>query len=390
MSSSIGVNRSNEVPNMDIIEHYLGIFSDNDSGMNIGSSDGSFAKFRELQDLPENRKSECAKALYAATHMEDIPTDAIQEITDLFREQVRIGVEQNKREIDITRRLSDLILTLDTYNGNRQNPEDVYIQEIVAQRLVFDFLHTVEEALLPKYEAHLFASLVESIRNNETENARFDRFRNIVNSNILSLEGGVPTYSELYEASSVGAKVKLHVWSVILFVEAVYRVAIEAVAYAIHLLVPQMFGQYTVEEGLYMVIRQWESVEVLAHAIVSPGRALDDGFNRSFEAYRNNHPSWRNSLDEIRRGTPDNSADNFTASLAPSNFWPQLQQPQHVDESNISSNFGGQQRSQVRPQSYSRPNYNQRSLPETPLQRSTSLMVNSTTARRFNQNPNDV
>jgi len=306
-------------PSEQYLEPYSAVFDEIQSVVNQSNDEDLKSKYFDIKrdyaghDWITNTKA-CQKALFVLTH--EIAQNRLahhqlqaseneqKKVLRVFAETLHSTIEQSENKVT-SLQLYDRAIKEYRENGNERIP-GLLIQEIPVQRYFLDALQTMEEDLAPKFVKLQLNTLVRSIQEKTLMANLIDQYNEDAHE-ICPIDPdsiNEASYRKtLYNAVSLEAKFKLHVWAVIVFAEALWRTLIESVAYAIHLMAPSWFGGYEVEDRKKMFDRQVESLGALGYAIVSPGDALD-GLIVSFSQEQDHSKGYAlDSLDKTGRGT---------------------------------------------------------------------------------------
>jgi hypothetical protein len=203
-------------------------------------------------------------------------------------------------------------------NGLNPNGSGVLIQEITVQR----FISYLSGAMI----FPMFIFQIDCIKQNKSirkEQGELEKYvenkleQSIANGKITREEANSrKDFEVMMSILSLADKIKLHLWAVILFVEAVWRTTIEVIAYAIHLMVPTYFENYRIRDREKMVQRQWQSLQIMAGFMFSL-RALQMVKLRLGDEFLA-----MDDLAKVKRGTPHNG--QITATGWTSDRYPKL------------------------------------------------------------------
>lgn len=236
------------------------------------------------------------------------------------RESVKTSVDERERleASQLIQKGRDFVI------DRRHNASEVLVQEIPCQRFLGDLQETVRLSM----DRQLSLAIEGEYSLQETHQSITKAFedaaakhKGIDESQLTfdqKLEMGREIMDSVWAEVALGDKIKLHFWAVILFVEAVWRTTIEAVAYAIHLVVPTWFENYRLEDREMMVQRQWQSLQVMAGAMFVPQSTL---LAQSMKGVDPNFVAM-DDLKTVGFGTA--YAGQITATGGTSDYYPQL------------------------------------------------------------------
>lgn len=278
--------------------------------MAVGTVEGKLLTGFAMEDFASSLNNEVAKQNYTYLRTEEdielrAPLKCIFFLShagaDLCRE---VGVDKETSLAELRAKCSGLNQHIAS-QSMKADPDKAIVQEIPIQRFSADLVTTMV--------AEFFKSQFDAVENDRSLKELLE----------YEPEGEFLSEEEkplavFFNSVSTGERIKLHFWAVILFVEAVWRTTIEAVAYAIHLVAPTWFENYPIADREVMVQRQWQSLQLMAGAIFSPFGHLREIHRREKE--EGDSFIAMDKLGKVGRGTAYQG--QITATGGTSDFYP--------------------------------------------------------------------